>query len=208
MVKYPRTYHLPFSQGKTSDDKVLSTDAHLIGKKVVVTKKMDGECTTMYAHHIHARSLDSANHPSRNWVKSFHGSIRHLIPENYRICGENLYARHSIAYNNLKSYFYAFSVWENNTCLNWAETTKFLSTIGVEPVEVLYQGAYSTEKIQQLISELDLNSDEGIVVRLADGFLYDDFKHSVAKWVRKNHVNTDQHWMHSEIIKNTLLEQI
>jgi hypothetical protein len=29
---------------------------------------------------------------------------------------------------------------------------------------------------------------EGYVIRLADGFQYDDFKQSVGKFVRKNHV--------------------
>ena len=43
---------------------------------------------------------------------------------------------------------------------------------------------------------------EGYVVRLADRFTYAQFKQSVAKWVRPNHVQTDQHWMQSEIIPN------
>ncbi|MEL7307213.1 MAG: RNA ligase family protein, partial [Pseudomonadota bacterium] len=43
------------------------------------------------------------------------------------MCGENLYARHSISYNNLPSYFMAFSVWnELNQCLSWQDTKQFL----------------------------------------------------------------------------------
>ena len=37
--KYPRTYHLPFSPGFTSDDKVLKDDSQFYGKRVVVTEK-------------------------------------------------------------------------------------------------------------------------------------------------------------------------
>lgn len=41
--KYPRTYHLSSSPGKTSDDKVISDMSEFEGKEVVVTEKMDGE---------------------------------------------------------------------------------------------------------------------------------------------------------------------
>ena len=34
--KYPRTYHLPFSPGFTSDDKVLKDDSSFRGKEIVV----------------------------------------------------------------------------------------------------------------------------------------------------------------------------
>jgi hypothetical protein len=48
------------------------------------------------------------------------------------------------------------------------------------------------------------DNEEGYVVRNADKFHYDDFSSNVAKWVRKNHVQTDTHWMHSTIIPNGL----
>jgi len=43
---------------------------------------------------------------------------------------------------------------------------------------------------------------EGYVVRIAERFNYNEFNKSVAKYVRKNHVQNDKHWMNSEIIKN------
>ena len=46
--KYPRTYHLPFSPGFTSDDKVLKDDSYFRGKEIVVTEKMDGENVSIY----------------------------------------------------------------------------------------------------------------------------------------------------------------
>ena len=42
-IKYPRTYHLPYSQSKTDDDKTLPNDDQFKGMEVVVTIKMDGE---------------------------------------------------------------------------------------------------------------------------------------------------------------------
>lgn len=64
-VKYPRTYHLPYSPSKTDDDKTLSSDAHFADmEEVVVTIKMDGEnCTVYNDGSIHARSLDGYGKP-------------------------------------------------------------------------------------------------------------------------------------------------
>jgi hypothetical protein len=49
-------------------------------------------------------------------------------------------------------------------------------------------------------------SAEGYVVRLTNSFPYDNFGQSVAKFVRKSHVTTDQHWMEREPIPNLLKE--
>lgn len=46
-VKYPRSYHLPFSPGATSDDKKWTNEQAIVyttGKDLVVTEKMDGTC--------------------------------------------------------------------------------------------------------------------------------------------------------------------
>ena len=117
--KYPRTFHIPGSPGATSDDKVLSNLDHFEGQEVVITEKMDGENTTIYPDYLHSRSLDSNNHPSRNWVKRLQGEIGYKIPKGLRICGENVFAQHAISYDKLPSYFLVFSIWEGNTCLSW-----------------------------------------------------------------------------------------
>ena len=78
--KYPRTFHFAWSEGLSDDDKMLPSSTIFSGKKVVVTEKLDGENTTLYSDHIHARSIDSKHHPSRNWVKVLHGNIKHEIP--------------------------------------------------------------------------------------------------------------------------------
>ena len=105
-VKYPRTFHLPWSPGVTDDDRVLDDpDAAFGESRVVVTEKMDGECTTMYRDYLHARSTDYSPHPSRDRVRALHAQIAHDIPEGWRVCGENVYAQHSISYDALPSYF-------------------------------------------------------------------------------------------------------
>lgn len=203
-VKYPRTFHFPWSRGMTSDDKVIKSLTFMEGKRVVATAKMDGENTSLYRDHYHARSLDSQHHPSRDWVKAFWSTFRHEIPEGFRICGENLYAQHSLRYDDLKSYFYMFSMWEGKRCLSWDETVMWADLLGIEMVPVLYDGIFDEVKIREIAEGLDPEKVEGLVVRVADEFNYDDFSRAVAKYVRANHVTTDTHWMHSEIKANGL----
>lgn len=202
--KYPRTPHLPWSEGATSDDKILTSTDHFNGKQVVITEKMDGENTTLYRDYYHARSIDSRHHPSRTWVKQMHATIANDIPNDWRICGENLYARHSIAYSNLQSYFYVFSIWnEVNNCLSWAETEEWADLLGLHTVPVLYKGIWNEEQVRQNSFRFD-HEAEGYVVRLAESFNYSNFSKSIAKYVRKNHVQTDKHWMEVEVVPNKL----
>lgn len=201
--KYPRTRHLPWSPGATKDDLKSEGINAFVGRRVVVTEKMDGENTSLYRDRTHARSIDSRHHPSRNWVKAMHGRVAPEIPEGWRLCGENLYARHSIAYDSLPSYFMLFSVWNaENRCLGWDATVEWADLLGLQTVPVLYDGMFDADWLRDL--DLDLSRSEGYVVRLADGFHYDAFGTSVAKWVRENHVQTDQHWMSKAVVPNGL----
>ena len=83
-IKYPRTFHVPWSLGKTSDDKVLKSADHFVGKEIVITEKMDGENTSIYKEGLHARSLDSKRHESRTMVTKLWSEIAHDIPENWK----------------------------------------------------------------------------------------------------------------------------
>jgi hypothetical protein len=202
--KYPRTPHLPWSPGLTGDDVKTRTVDGFIGRHVVITEKMDGENTTLYRDHCHARSVDSRHHYSRDWVKRLHAHIAHEIPVGWRVCGENLYAQHSVAYKALSSYFYAFSIWnDKNICLSWSESLDWFSLLGLSSPPVLYNGLWDEKVVRSI--EVDRSTSEGYVVRLADEYHFDEFSASIAKWVRPGHVQTDTHWMHSAIKPNELL---
>lgn len=202
-VKYPRTLHLPFSPGATEDDRILKT-IPFVNESVVITEKMDGENTTMYTDHIHARSIDSGGHPSRSWVKNLHARIAYNIPPGWRVCGENLQAKHAIAYRDLPSFFLVFSIWnEQNICLSWDETKEWAGLLDLSMVPELWRGTWSGEGFQPMASFSD--ECEGYVVRRDRAFSYREFRDSVAKYVRANHVNeTTQHWFAREIVPNSL----
>ena len=209
-VKYPRTYHLPWSN-LLKDDRIMNDDLFFKNKEVIASIKMDGENTSCYNDFIHARSINSGTHPSRNWMKGYWSQISYLIDENMRLCGENLYAVHSLKYTDLKSYFNLFSVWIDMTCLSWKETVEYAGIIGCEVVPVIYEGIYSRDKIIRLFEEYDKeNPSEGYVIRIADEFSYGDFRKCVGKFVkpefRQAVNNSHGHWISKKIETNELVK--
>jgi hypothetical protein len=207
-VKYPRTYHLPWSQNMSDDDRMLDSLAAFRGKRVIVTVKMDGENTTMYSDYYHARSVDGRHHPSRSWAKGFWSTISMDIPPEWRLCCENLYAQHSIRYTDLPSYLMGFSMWnERNVCLDWNTTLEWFELLGVTPVEVLYDGIFDEDAIRKLWSAKDWDQCEGYVMRLAEEIPYAEFRQKVGKFVRADHVRTEKHWMYGQPIEKNLLRK-
>jgi len=253
MQKYPRTPHLPWSEGATSDDKILKSINHFIGQEVVVTEKLDGENTSIYSDgKTHARSLSSASHPSRNWVRQLAAEIAYKIPSNIQIVGENLYAKHSIYYSQLPSYFICYGAfieneghpceecngdrgkiivryqtgaggeseyWEgcrlcnetgkqNNqiSALDWDSIDSLCKTLNIEIAPILYRGIWNEKIIKKLYPRTSSFGDisEGYVVRTVSSFRKTNFDNHVAKFVRKGHVTTDEHWMHGQIVPNKL----
>lgn len=208
--KYPRSHHLPFSLGLQNDDKRMSNEHCFNGKDIVVTVKMDGENTTLYRDGLHARSLDSGHHPSRTIVKQLHGNVKHLIPEGWRICGENLQCKKSIHYTDLESFFYVFSVWnQKNEALSYLDTKQFCKDLGLTHVEVVdcildFGKEEGMSKLDTIYKEVVERGHEGIVVRNSASFHFDDFQENLAKSVRKDHVQTSVHWMRSKLIPNKL----
>ena len=206
MFKYPKTYHLTWSPGVTHDDKIISSLDNFIGKRVIVTEKLDGECTTITKGNIHARSMDSKDHVSRHWVKSQYGYLTYALREPIKICGENVFAKHSIAYDNLIGFFYAFSLWDGTKCLSWDDTLAELAFLNIPHVPVIYDGLWDESYIRHIpLLNTEKGIMEGYVVRLADEFELIEFSNSVAKYVRPNHVQTDEHWLYQPIIKNKLI---
>jgi hypothetical protein len=209
-VKYPRTHHLSFSPGCTDDDRILPDLGPLLAQdEWVVTEKMDGENTTFYCDGLHARSLDYDPHASRNRIKALWAEVGHNIPDGWRVCGENVYALHSIPYHGLSGYFLVYSVWtERNVALSWDETVEWAELLGLPTVPVLYRGAPDERKLREIAASLDLRRQEGFVVRPAAGFAFRDFRRVVAKWVSsefKAEVNkSGHHWKAKPVVPNRL----
>ena len=203
MSKYNGTYHLFFSPGSTNDDRISDSVDTLLGKEIVITEKLDGENCGMTDKGVYARS--HATFTTSSWsreVRQLHNlSVEDELGDGVFLFGENMEGIHSIEYTNLTSYFYIFGIRDNDIWIPWEKVEEYSYLLDIPTVPVLFRGVINTAKELQTIVE-DLVSKEsslggqreGIVIRTTGMFHNDDFTDNVMKWVRKGHVQTDEHW--------------
>lgn len=203
MSKYNRTYHLPWSPGTTSDDRISPSVNSLVGINIVITEKLDGENCGMTNDGVFARShADFTTSPWSREVRELHKwKIKGQLSEGVFLFGENMEGIHSIEYKNLTSYFYLFGVRDNNIWVSWELVEEYAYLLDLPTAPVLFKGQVNSEKELKDLTESLVKQPsalggqcEGIVVRNADMFHNDDFAENVMKWVRKGHVQTDSHW--------------
>jgi hypothetical protein len=202
MSKYNRTYHLPFSPGSTNDDRISGSVNSLLNIDIVITEKLDGENCGMTRGGVYARSHAAfTTSPWSREVRQIHSLIKNSIDEDVFLFGENMEGIHSIEYTNLESYFYLFGVRDNNIWIPWESVEEYAYLLDIPTVPVLFKGAIKTEKelretVENIVKQPSSlgGSREGIVIRNAALFHNDDFSENVMKWVRKGHIQTDEHW--------------
>ncbi len=213
--KYPRTLHLPYSPGATKEDKIAKDVSSLIGRRCLLTEKMDGSNVCLTRDALFARSHNGPpTHASFDLLKAHHANVRWEIPKSVEIFGEWLYAVHSIRYNNLPSYLQVFGVRDGKVWWSWDETREMANEILASTVPAIFEFYPETE--EDLRSKVEVvavhnffkptyGTREGVVVRPLLDFFDTDFDKSVFKWVRKDHVQTDEHWQHKAIETNGLV---
>ena len=212
--KYNRTFHLPWSPGSTSDDKVAKDISFILNNEIIITEKMDGSNTSLESGGCFARTHSGPpSHASFDGLKALHASIKHKIPDGVQLFGEWLFAKHSISYEQLPNYFMLFNVRNllDDVWYSWEEVQLWADEIGVPTVPLLFEESLSTEKelkskIDELVAQPSAcgGEREGVVVRIKESFTDSAFSQCVMKWVRKDHVQTSEHWKNQTIIKNKL----
>ena len=209
-TKYPRTYHVPWSPGATSDDKKLPegwfVDDGWADKELVITEKLDGENSCMTNLDVYARPHGA---PTRSpWSVNLWGDnglywhVRDLIAEGEYVYGENLYGEHSIHYDRLPTYFFIFAFRSNDYWYDWDSVVEMAKILSIPTVPVLYRSSFhDVEELKAMVDRLMSEPStfgvekEGVVIRKASSFLDEDkFAKNVCKYVRANHVQTDEHW--------------
>lgn len=173
-----------------------------------------GVCLTKEG--VWARSRNGTpQHPSFDRLKALHaGELKARWPNEYQdlvLYGEWLAARHSIAYYDLPSYLFLYAAYQSGVWLSWTDLLALASLLKIPTVPVLWRGSVRTEA---LLKELTLEfakqpsvfgpEREGLVVRYSGTFAEAGFEACVAKWVRANHVQTDDHWSHEPVVWNEL----
>ena len=204
--KYPSTPHWPWSQTVHRDDTVLDDPSAFVGVPVVVTEKIDGGNTCLWNGDVYARSVAA---PSEGgWmamVKKHHG-WKTNAPQFTDIAfyGEDIYGIHSIEYEPVREdqTYRLFAVRIKDVFVSWPSLENHaLHSLNVPAAPVVFAGEFdSTEAITRFFeNELREPSSlggerEGFVMRREHSFLAEDFRTNVCKYVRPNHVQTDQHW--------------
>ena len=207
--KYPSTKHWPWSQTVHRDDSVHEDPEFFVGREVVITEKLDGGNTCLYRGDVFARSVDAPS--TAGWmamVKKHHAwKLAHRMEWGYAIYGEDMYGIHSIEYDPMREEdtYRVFAVRDTSMGRNYFESWDMVKDIAQRyymlTVPIMCRMTFdSTEEItayfeRELARPSSLGGErEGFVMRIADGFDASVFGTAVCKYVRKNHVQTDEHW--------------
>ena len=75
--------------------------------------------------------------------------------------------------SSLLSFFCLVLLDDANTILSWDDTMEFAQLLDITTVPVIYKGPWNEEEIKTM----------------------GDYGKNVAKYVRKGHIQTDDHWM-------------
>jgi hypothetical protein len=203
LVRFPRTSHVPWSPGATSDDRLMRDMSAFEGRRVVASVKRDGQNNTVYpTGELHARSPDAPAHADQAMARAEAARWQFDIPDDWRVVCENLWRTHSIAYDDLPSFLLGIHVWnDRNVCLGWDETLEWFELLGVNPVETIYDGIFDERLLRSI--EFDRDRMEGWVVRVADPIPYGDYGRLVGKFVRQGH-NHLHGSRHAAIVTNEL----
>ena len=203
--KYPRTPYLPFSPSKAPDDRVIQDVSLFLDADLVITEKLDGGNTALHQGNVYARSTTAPSVAPWFGMTKKHHSWK-LADSPAVLFGEDIYGLHSIEYDPVPEdkTFYAFALMDDiryTRFASWKETVEFAERLEIPTVPVLYEGDFRTEAdlydfVMNAHSEPSVlgGEREGIVIRWAWGIDYSVYSRYVAKSVRPNHVQTDEHW--------------
>lgn len=216
------------------DDTGLTTVDSFLDIPLVCTVKMDGSNTMLVADKnepVRARNGREADHESFDQLKQeyWNRNVYENLPEHLQVFGENMYAKHSIHYGcdgccdqrnqgpAVDDIFLIFGVYDTryDLWLSWQETEKVAEQIDFPTVPTIH--GHNDDESQVFLDENQFVHDytslaeetvswgnEGIVVRSMYPFHYGQFERKVGKYVRPNHVQTDEHWSHQQTTGNVI----
>jgi len=169
-------------------------------QEIVITEKLDGENTCIKSNGVYARShLSPTRNPWAGNMWQIWENIGHELGD-LEVFGENLYGVHSIEYPKLSYHFFVFAIRDGDTWYAWDDVVFFAELMDLPTVPVIERGHFSPTEIETIIAHhITYGSafgatTEGVVLRNAMSFDSNHFKFNVLKYVRANHVKTDQHW--------------
>ncbi|MXW17908.1 MAG: hypothetical protein F4139_11970 [Gemmatimonadetes bacterium] len=202
-LKYPRTPYWPYSPTIGRGDTVHPDPERFVGRPVVVTEKLDGSNVLIHRGKVYGRSVtDEAANKWLAMVKKHH-AWKVTEPDVY-LYGEDIYGVHSIEYGAVKEMetFYAFALRDGKGDFgSMTALERFAAERSIPVVPVIFRGVFASVAEMRVFLEREQaqrsvlgGEREGMVVRNAKGFPAAEFARNVCKSVRRDHVQTDQHW--------------
>jgi hypothetical protein len=230
-VKYPRTPHLFGSTG-TDDDKHMGETESLkfvADPSLIAEEKLDGgNCGLHFLSsgkmvlQCRGHEITAGMHPQwdlfKQWVQVKRPVLENMLGSQYILYGEWLYAKHSVHYRGLISYFFEFDIWDKDAqaFLDLESRLILLEGTNIQTVPVIHRGAATLEKLKSLIGVSAFDSQfqnpatgrtdnlmEGIYLRTeADGFVTGRAKLVRPEFVEK--VKQSPHWKEQAMVPNQL----
>ena len=121
--------------------------------------------------------------------------------------GEDIYGVHSIEYHPVEEqdtfrlFASRLTVDERDIFSSWTGVEKYAENYKMNTVPVVFRGTFKTlDEITEFFTEERKKPSaigpeaEGFVMRFEETFEAVDFPKAVCKFVRANHVQTDEHW--------------
>jgi hypothetical protein len=177
MVKYPRTLHVEGSNLQIGDPGKKIPFSELAGKHLVVEEKMDGSNSAVGLDIYGQLYLQSRGHillggrretqfdMLKSMMHPMRSRLAEVLGERYVMFGEWLYARHTIYYDKLPSYFMEFDVWDRHAeaFLDTPSREVLLAPLRrqIVPVRVIHAGPLdSLDELKAMVSPSAFISDD------------------------------------------------
>lgn len=161
LYKYPRTHHLQGSRLQPGDEDLDAVPwSEVLGRYVVAEEKMDGANSGLSFDEHGRLWLQSRGHfltgggreKHFNLFKQWANSVpESLLGTRYLMYGEWLYAKHTIFYDRLPSYFLEFDMLDRDRgeFLSTQRRRELLGTLPIHSAPVLFEGTLT--KPEQLL---------------------------------------------------------
>ena len=174
-----RFHHLPDSAAGPAQPDLSWLDGEL-----VVTEKLDGGALTFTRDGVHGPG-DASTQPWDRPATALWTMIAHHIPDEWRVCGESMWARRAIAYADLPGVFIVHGIWdETDTLLGWDDTADWAERLELPVVPVLYRGVGLSDARAAWSRRRDPRDSEGFVVRSAGRIAAAELPLKLLCWVR------------------------
>lgn len=229
ILKYPRTQHIEGSKLQPGDEDLSQIPfSALIGRHLVVEEKLDGaNCGISFSEEadliLQSRGHVLSGGPRERqfdlfkaWAQAHKEELWSLLGTHYIMYGEWLFARHTLAYDQLPHYFFEFDVYDKQeeTFLSTEHRKDLFKESSVCSAPVLHQGKVkSLAALIGLIGSSPFRSGEGA---LMEGLYIKEEEGGVVtaryKFVRHGFFMaveySETHWINRPIEQNKLKEGV